>query len=82
MLLCSIRLDPFALDVPFHHLWLKDSGLVEEGLLCAVMTIISGVDLGSAIERGLSSLQPSARYERRKGVPSQGHTTRHNTGGG
>ena len=52
MLLCSIRLDPFALDVPFHHLWLKDSGLVEEGLLCAVMTIISGVDLGSAIERG------------------------------
>ena len=36
-----------ALHAPFHHLWLVDFGLVEKDLLCAIMTIIAGVDLGS-----------------------------------
>ncbi len=35
----------FALHAPFHHLWLADFGLVEKGVLCAIMTITAGVDL-------------------------------------
>ena len=40
-------LDPFALHAPFHHLWLADFGLVEKDMLCAIMMITAGVDLGS-----------------------------------
>ena len=32
------RLDPFALHVPSHRIWLADSGLAEKGILCAIMT--------------------------------------------
>ena len=40
-------MDPSAFyDLP-HHLWLADFGLVERNVLCAIMTIIAGVDLGS-----------------------------------
>ena len=39
-------LDPFALHAPFHHLRLAVFGLVEKDVLCAVMTITVGVDLG------------------------------------
>ncbi len=40
-------LGPFALHVPFHHLRLADFGLVVKDVLCAIMTITAGVDLGS-----------------------------------
>ena len=40
-------LDPFALHAPFHHLLLADFGLVKKDLLCEIMTITAGVDLGS-----------------------------------
>ena len=35
------------IHAPFHHLWLADFGLVEKGVLCAIMTITVGVDSGS-----------------------------------
>ncbi len=41
-------LDPFALHASFHHLRPVDFGLImEKGVLCAIMTISAGVDLGS-----------------------------------
>ena len=43
-------LDPFASRAPSHRLWLTVSGLVEKGMVCAVMTIAVGVDWGSLLE--------------------------------
>ena len=39
-------LDPFALYAPFHYPRPAVFGLVEKDLLCAIMTITVGVDLG------------------------------------
>ncbi len=39
--------DPFALHAPSHRIWLADFGLVEEDVLCAIMTIAAGVNWGS-----------------------------------
>ena len=39
-------LDPFALHAPFHHLRPAVFGLMEKDVLCAIMTITVGVDLG------------------------------------
>ena len=39
-------LDPFALHAPFHHLQPVVFGLMEEDVLCEIMTITVGVDLG------------------------------------
>ena len=37
---------PFALHAPFHHLQPVVFGLMEKDLLCAIMTVAVGVDLG------------------------------------
>ena len=36
-----------SLHVPSHRMLLAASGLAETDVLCAIMTIIAGVDLGS-----------------------------------
>ena len=41
-------LDPFALHVPSHRIWLADSGLADKDVsLCEIMAIIAVVDWGS-----------------------------------
>ena len=40
-------LGSFAVHAPSHRLWLADYGPVEKAVLCAIMTITTGVDWGS-----------------------------------
>ena len=40
-------LGPFALHAPFHHLLPVVFGLMKKDVLCEIMTITAGVDLGS-----------------------------------